>query len=119
MRSQVSTYYYPNADVSGDFTSQGFNLIGIAEDDSTGFTNGVAGDQVGSDAPIDPLLGPLQMNGGPTPTQALLPGSPAIDQGFSFGLHADQRGQPRPHNFSALPNAPHGDGADIGAFELQ
>ena len=29
----------------------------------------------------DPLLGPLQDNGGPTHTHALLPGSPAIDAG--------------------------------------
>jgi hypothetical protein len=30
---------------------------------------------------VDPLLGPLQDNGGPTQTQAPLPGSPAIDSG--------------------------------------
>jgi hypothetical protein len=46
--------------------------------------------------PNDPLLLDLpQYNGGPTPTMALLPGSPAIDQGWSFGLTTDQRGQPR------------------------
>jgi hypothetical protein len=28
------------------------------------------------------MLGPLQDNGGPTFTQALLPGSPAIDAGY-------------------------------------
>ena len=30
---------------------------------------------------VDPMLGPLQDNGGPTWTHALLPGSPAIDAG--------------------------------------
>ena len=32
---------------------------------------------------VDPLLGPLQDNGGPTQTMALLPGSPAIGAGAS------------------------------------
>jgi hypothetical protein len=39
-------------------------------------------DLVGTaDNPIDPLLGRLQDNGGPTWTQALLPGSPALNAG--------------------------------------
>jgi hypothetical protein len=105
-------------DLAGDFKSLGFNLIGIS-DGSAGFVNGVNGDRVGSIAsPIDPLLGPLQMNGGFTPTHALLPGSPAIDQGNCFGIHTDQCGHYRPHNYSSIPNAPGGDGSDIGAFEL-
>lgn len=105
-------------DVLGSFASQGFNLLGTG-DGSTGFTNGVNADQVGTDAsPIDPLLGPLQMNGGPTATHALLPGSPAIDQGNSFGIHFDQRHDKRPFVFSTIP-APGGDGSDIGAFELE
>ena len=56
----------------------------------------------------DPLLGPLQVNGGSTATHALLAGSPAIDTGQT-ALAVDQRGQPRPS----------GAGDDIGAFELQ
>jgi hypothetical protein len=105
-------------DLAGAFTSHGYNLIGWAQG-STGFTNGVNGDLVGTGtAPIDPLLGPLQNNGGPTLTHALLPGSPAIDQGRSFGRSADQRGRHRPYDFASVPNAPGGNGADIGAFEL-
>lgn len=105
-------------DLAGDFISQGFNLISIG-DGSTGFTNAVNADQVGSIArPIDPRLGPLQMNGGFTPTQALLGGSPAIDQGKCFGMHTDQRGHHRPHIYSAITRALGGDGSDIGAFEL-
>jgi len=106
-------------DLAGDFTSQGFNLISIG-DDSTGFTNRLNADQVGTLAnPIDPRLGPLQMNGGPTPTHALLPGSPALDQGNSFGIHTDQRGDKRPYNNKLIANASGGDGSDIGAFELE
>lgn len=105
-------------DIAGNFTSRGFNLIGMA-DDSTGFTNRIDADQVGNTGdPIDPLLGPLQMNGGFTPTQALLWGSPAIDQGKCFGIHSDQRDHYRPYNFSSIPNAQDGDGSDIGAFEF-
>jgi hypothetical protein len=105
-------------DAIGDFTSLGFNLIGMA-DGSIGFINGINADQVGSKAnPTNPLLGPLQMNGGFTPTHALLPGSPAIDQGNCFGIHTDQRGHRRPYNYPSISNAVGGDGSDIGAFEL-
>jgi hypothetical protein len=55
----------------------------------------------------DPLLGPLQDNGGPTQTHALLPGSPAIDHG-SNGLFFDQRFRPRDV----------GGVGDIGAYEF-
>jgi CSLREA domain-containing protein len=65
----------------------------------------------------DPLLGPLQNNGGPTLTHALLPGSPAIDKGNSFGLTTDQRGLTRPVDMSSISNA--SDGADMGAYEVQ
>ena len=65
-----------------------------------------------------PLLGPLRDNGGPTPTMALLPGSPALDKGKNFGLMTDQRGAARPFEFVSVANADGGDGTDIGAFEL-
>jgi hypothetical protein len=61
----------------------------------------------------------LAANGGPTPTHALLPGSPAIDRGNGFGEGVDQRGLPRPSDFLEIPNVPGGDGSDVGAVELQ
>jgi Right handed beta helix region len=61
----------------------------------------------------------LTDNGGPTLTHGLLPTSPAVDAGNSFGLAGgDQRGLERPVDFLGIPNAAGGDGADIGAFEL-
>jgi hypothetical protein len=61
---------------------------------------------------LDPILGPLQDNGGPTPTRALLPGSPAIDAVKTADCPppaTDQRGVRRPQ----------GPACDIGAFEVQ
>lgn len=81
------------------FVSLGHN---IATDASCFLT--AAGDH----AQRDPLLGPLADNGGPTRTQALLAGSPAIDAGESCP-NADQRGVARPQ----------GGACDVGAFELE
>jgi hypothetical protein len=75
------------------------------------------GTTTGSPLTSDPLLGPLQDNGGRSQTMAPAEGSPVIDAGSTFGLTTDQRGLPRPADFAALPNA--GDGSDIGAVELQ
>jgi hypothetical protein len=102
--------------VKGALASRGFNLIG----DNSGATisNPRLSDQIGTSAsPIDPLLGPLQDNGGPTFTHALLLGSPAIDKGESSAATSDQRGFGRRKDIPALANAADGDGADIGAFE--
>jgi hypothetical protein len=70
---------------------------------------------------IDPRLGPLADNGGPTETMALPPTSPAVDKGSAFGLSIDQRGDPRPVLYPgvSVSAAPGADGADIGAYELQ
>jgi hypothetical protein len=64
------------------------------------------------DGDPDPLLGPLQDNGGPTDTMTLLPGSPAIDAGDNTGAPTyDQRGPGYPRIV--------GDTIDIGALEVQ
>jgi parallel beta-helix repeat protein len=92
-------------DVAGPVTSN-FSLVGNAT--GATFTAGSANNLTG----IDPLLGPLTNNGGPTKTHALLPGSPAINHGANlFGLTSDQRG------FPFLRSS--GTGVDIGAFEVQ
>ena len=91
-------------DFYGTFVSDGFNLI---QD-----TNGCAivGVTTGNLVGVDPRLGGLKDNGGPTLTHALLWGSPAIDSGSSDGApNTDQRGVGRPQGLNV----------DIGAFEFQ
>jgi len=97
-------------DAKGTFTSQGKNLIG----NTTGSSGWGASDLKN----VNPLLGPLQNNGGPTNTHALLAGSPAlgaIPVGTSRCATAteatttDQRGISRPQ----------GQRCDIGSFELE
>ena len=61
--------------MNGTFISLGNNLIGNTAG-ATGFT---ASDLTNV---ANPGLAPLAYNGGPTPTIALLPGSPALDAGF-------------------------------------
>ena len=101
-------------DVVGAFASLGHNLVGQT-DGATGFTNGVNSDLVGTaNQPVNPFLGQLQAKGGPTPTMALLPGSPALNAGDDnvvappYNITTDQRGFPR-------KAGPH---VDIGAFEF-
>jgi large repetitive protein len=66
------------------------------------------------------MLAPLANNGGATQTQALPANSPAIDQGRSFGATTDQRGPgfKRVSDSPTIANATDGNGADIGAYEL-
>jgi predicted outer membrane repeat protein len=97
-----------------DVTSNGYNIES-------------PGDTCGFDQPTDQVnvsagalaLGPLQDNGGPTMTHALLPGSVAIDvipeaeclDANGEPLTTDQRGEPRPEVGGTM--------CDVGAFEVQ
>ena len=90
----------------GTVTSHGYNL---SSDNGGGFLI-AAGDQINT----DPLLGPLQDNGGPTFTHALLTGSPAINAGdpnFTPPPLYDQRGPGYDRVFSGR--------IDIGSLEVQ
>lgn len=106
----------------GPFSSVGNNLITDGRN-TTGFADGVNGDQVSNDNSINPLLGALGDNGGQTDTSALGAGSPAIDRGNNcittancpapvpqgFRLSSDQR------NFRRVG----GGTIDIGSYETQ
>jgi CSLREA domain-containing protein len=110
--SNNPTSRFPDCD--GALNNQGFNLIQTTTGCSLGL---IFGDIIGR----DPLLGPLQYNGGSWNTHALLSGSPAIDAGNPPGgvlgiacTASDQRGVSRPQDGN-------GDGTarcDIGAFEV-
>ena len=90
-------------DASGTFASQGYNLLGKS-DGATGFT--ATGDQTGTvAAPLDPQLGALANNGGPTRTHALQSNSTAINAGGTNAPAHDQR--------YLLRNGT----SDIGAYE--
>jgi hypothetical protein len=103
------------------YDSLGHNLIGNADDVSS---FNVSGDQTGFTAsPLDPHLGPLADNGGPTLTHALLTNSTALDAGDNSlaenrtddPLLTDQRGVQR------IADSPDPDAiatVDIGAFEF-
>jgi hypothetical protein len=103
---KVSTSSPSISNISGTITSNGYNLI---NDNGGGFLT-ATGDQTNT----EPMLGPLQNNGGPTLTHELLTGSPAIDTGnpsFTPPPLYDQRGPLYQRVFNGR--------IDIGSFEVQ
>jgi len=93
-------------DCSGILASAGYNLVQVV--------NGcaIAGDTTANIVGMDPLLRPLADNGGPTWTQALAPGSAAVDAGSctrigGAAITMDQRGIVRPQGVAC----------DVGAYE--
>jgi len=68
--------------LGGGTLSTDYSLIGDAVGAAIPGTGSIIGDSTGAGI-VDPQLGPLANNGGPTQTHALLPGSPAIDAGSS------------------------------------
>jgi hypothetical protein len=100
---------------SGHITSLGHNILGNA----FGVFGSVCANDLTAPGDMilnDPLLGALGDNGGPTPTDLPLRGSPAIDavplascsDVFGNPVTADQRGAPRPQ----------GAACDIGSVEF-
>ena len=79
----------PDFTGGGGLQSTGYNIIGNNAD---AVISAQPTDQIGTPAaPIDPLLGPLADNGGPTLTHALQAGSPAINRGDPAAPPQDQR----------------------------
>jgi hypothetical protein len=107
-------------DISGHVSAADHDFVGNGTG-SSGIVSGTNGNQVGTGAkPLDPHLGSLQNNGGPTPTMALLPGSTAIGAGNTAAVanppfpgppFTDQRGA----GFARIVNQT----VDIGAYEVQ
>jgi hypothetical protein len=96
--TDIYGYHYGGPDLYGSLATSGYNLIGN--------TQGGSGFDVTDLLNVNPWLGPLQDNGGPTPTMALFPGSPALNAGDPAELGvADQRGVVR------------SGGVNIGAYQ--
>ena len=144
VNNALGTVTLTNSTVSGNRASDGGDIVNHSDATLTLTSNIVDGNCVnsaplfsdghnlespgntcgfdqGTDQPSvpDPMLGPLQDNGGATMTHALLSGSPAINQipvedcldADGAPLATDQRGEPRPETGGTL--------CDVGAFERQ
>jgi uncharacterized repeat protein (TIGR01451 family) len=94
LRHTVVAANGPNGDIAGPVNSLGYNFI--ANGLGAAIFGNPTGNQVGPPgAPLDPRLGPLQDNGGATPTRLPLAGSPLINAGdpaFAPPPDTDQRG---------------------------
>ncbi|MBD0369759.1 MAG: DUF11 domain-containing protein [Pyrinomonadaceae bacterium] len=101
----------PDLSGAGTFQSDDYNLV---ENSTVVFTGTTAHNITG----VDPVLGGLANNGGPTYTHALLDGSPAIDKGKT-NKTTDQRNFTRPVDNPNVANVSvsGADGDDIGAYE--
>lgn len=100
LKNTIAANSTSGGNCSGTVASEGNNL-------DSGTTCGFTGP--GDMSNTDPLLGPLQNNGGFTSTHALLAGSPAVDAGDDVNCPAtDQRGVTRPQGIAC----------DIGAYEF-
>ncbi len=115
----AKNYGYTYPDIYSFLRDSHNNLIGIGSG-LTGISHNVDGNLVGTGTnPINPLLGPLQNNGGSTWTHSLPFGSPAVDAGdntkaldpWGNTLLWDQRGPDFVRQF--------GLSVDIGAYEYQ
>ena len=93
--NNITNYFYPS------ILNLDHSLVGT-------YPDGLNGTDTANLFGVDPQLGPLSDNGGPTWTHPLAPTSPALGAGSNpAGLATDQRGEPRVQN-----GAP-----DIGAVE--
>jgi CSLREA domain-containing protein len=98
----------------GEF-AEGFNVASsLIENPADALINATGPNLTG----VDPQLGPLADNGGPTKTHAPSVGSPVIDAGVANGLATDQRGVQRTFDAANVPNVGGSDGTDVGSVEL-
>jgi hypothetical protein len=103
---------FGQANITGDLTI-GNSLVG--EIDRASFVEDPAGTVL---IGVDPKLGALADNGGPTQTRLPALDSPLVDAGLAGGLETDQRGLARTFDVASVAQTLGSDGTDIGAAEL-
>jgi len=131
----AATFTFQNTILAGNFETQPVGNVFVATTGECDGTITSSGSNlmknydtshctvIGNPLLADPKLSPLQNNGGPTQTHALLAGSPAIDAGNPNGC-LDSSGGPLQIDQRGLLRATDGNGdgtvaCDIGAFELE
>src|SRR6476620_2543935 len=131
----AATFTFQNTILAGNFETQPVGKVFVATTGECDGTITSSGSNlmknydtshctvIGNPLLADPKLSPLQNNGGPTQTHALLAGSPAIDAGNPNGC-LDSSGGPLQIDQRGLLRATDGNGdgtvaCDIGAFELE
>ena len=123
----TTTTRCPDLDIrlNAALASQGYNFIGNNACASPAMAPGLPNanlDFVGTDAaPLDPRLGPLADNGGPTLTHLPLPSSGLVDQGSCATELTDQRGMQNAQTGLRVVDDPAianlAEGCDIGSVE--
>jgi len=106
----IPTVPYPTLDVDdclGTITSQGYNILEFVDASHCTVNGPYSAD--------NPLLGPLQFNGGLTRTHAISPGGSAVDKGNPSGC-TDDLGSPVTTDQRGV-HRPSGPACDIGAYE--
>jgi subtilisin-like proprotein convertase family protein len=107
-------------DLHGEFDVRG-SIIG--NDSGATFPSAPLASQIGTAAdPINPVLGPLANNGGPTDTMASSFESPGLDRGYCLAINGlpstDQRGIGVVDLLSVGTSSEFSYACDCGAFEL-
>jgi predicted outer membrane repeat protein len=108
----TSTASFNGPDIHGTVATANNDLIGI--NTSLTITTGNSNLIGTASTPLDPKLGNLANNGGPTQTMALLSGSPAIDAGTNSVLSAPTNLTLEQRGYNRL----YGSAVDIGAYEF-
>ncbi len=105
-----------NCGASGGSSSPGIDDQGYNLDSGSSCQLSAGGDL----SMVNPLIGPLADNGGPTETHQLLPGSPAINAGNDPGVTFDLPTQSEPVDPAAYDQrgSARNDTPDIGAYEV-
>jgi predicted outer membrane repeat protein len=121
----TNTIIADNSATDGDLSEDESNATGGFELNFS-LVEGTGGNGTISESPagsnllgIDPQLGALADNGGPTQTHLPALASPVVDGGFAGGLAVEQRGLERTGDLDSVANRVGSDATDMGSVEIQ